>query len=161
MRGPRHYTEKNNSLRSWPVRFFGGKQGMSSVELVVSICVMAVVAAVFVPAYITYVQQTRVLSLVLPRLQQLETNIALFYFFEKRLPNTADLPELLGGIDSENLEVELAGGVVNLTVVAPQSSSRLYVLDGATMIASPVMGAGSISTWHLDGELADRLGISN
>ena len=134
---------------------------MSSVELVISLCVMAVVAAVFIPAYLTYVQQGRVLALILPRLQQLETNIAIFYYLESRLPNAADLSELMKGIDSENLEVELVSGVVNLTVVAPESSSRLHVLNGTNMIASPVVGAGSIATWHLDGELADRLGISN
>jgi len=81
---------------------------MSSVEMVVSTCVMAA-AAVFIPAYITYVQQSRVLALVLPRLQQLETGIALFYVFENRLPCIADLPELMEDIDSENLEIGLTG----------------------------------------------------
>lgn len=146
---------------SRPLRLLGGRQGMSSVELVVALCVMAVAAAVFVPSYVTYVQQSRVLALVLPRLRQLETNIALFYVFEKKLPSGADLPDLLADIDSENLQIALNGGVIELTVVAPEFSSKLNILDGATMIASPVMGPVSIVTWRLDGELAVRLGISN
>ena len=151
---------KKFPLGTLPVRLLGTRLGMSSVELVISICVMAVAAAIFIPAYITYVQQSRVLSTVLPRLQQLETNIALFYVFEKKLPNDKDLPGLLEGIDSENLEVELFGGVVKLTVVAPEYSSRLHILNGNSMIASPVIGSNGITTWHLDGELAERLGIA-
>lgn len=139
----------------------GGDRGMSSIELVVCLCVMAVVAAVFIPGYITYTQQARVLALVLPRLRQLESNIALFYIFEKRLPSSGDLPELMTGINQENLDIELAGGVITMTVQAPESAAKIHILDGATMVASPVIGLGSITTWHLGGELADRLGISN
>ncbi len=148
-------------LRSCSIRLYKDKRGMSSVEMVVSICVMAVAAAIFIPAYITYIQQARVLALVLPRLQQLETNIALFYYFENKLPDIDDLSELMEGIDNENLEVELVGGVVDLTVVSPEFSSRLHILNGTSMIASPVIGSVGITTWHLSGELADRLGFSN
>lgn len=139
----------------------GGERGMSSIELVVCLCVMAVVAAIFIPAYITYTQQSRVLALVLPRLQQLESNIALFYIFEKRLPSAGDLPELMEGINHENLDIDLAGGVITLTVQAQSYASKIHILDGTTMVAAPVIGPESITTWHLNGELADRLGINN
>lgn len=138
-----------------------GERGMSSIEMVVCICVMAVVAAIFIPGYITYTQQSRVLALVLPRLQQLESNIALFYIFEKKLPTAGDLPNLLDGINHENLAIELTRGVITLTIRAPDSASNIHILDGTTMIASPVIGPASITTWHLNGELAERLGISN
>lgn len=134
---------------------------MSSLELVICLCVMAVVAALFIPGYITCTQQSRVLALVLPRLQQLESNIALFYIFEKRLPNAGDLPELMEGIDHENLNIQLTGGVVTLTIQAPDFASKIHILDGTTMVASPVMGPATITTWHLKGELAERLGIDN
>jgi len=134
---------------------------MSSLELVVCVCVMAVVAAVFIPCYITFTQQSRVLALVLPRLHQLESNIALFYIFEKKLPSSRDLPDLMQGINHENLEIELADGVVTLTVQAPDFASNIHILDGTIMVASPVISPAAITTWHLDGELAERLGISN
>ncbi len=139
----------------------GNEGGMSSIELVICICVMAVLAAVFIPGYITYTQQSRVLALVLPRLQQLESNIALFYIFEKKLPSATDLPDLMDGIDHENLDVELIGGVITLTIQAPDSASKVHILDGTTMVASPVIGPANITTWHLSGELAERLGINN
>lgn len=136
-------------------------KGMSSLELVICICVMAVAAAIFIPAYITYIQQSRVLTLVLPRLRQLESNIAFFYIFEGKLPSGRDLPQLMEGINHENLDIELTGGVITLTVQAPDAAAKIHILDGSTLVASPVIGRSSITTWHLDGELADRLGISD
>ena len=133
---------------------------MSSIELVICLCVMAVVAAIFIPGYITYTQQSRVLALVLPRLQQLESNITLIYILEKRLPSAGDLPGLMAGINHQNLDIELASGVITMTVNAPDSALPIHILDGTTLVASPVIGTASISTWHLDGELAQRLGIS-
>lgn len=137
------------------------ERGMSSVELVVCICIMAVAAAAFIPGYITYTQQSRVLALVLPRLQQLESNIALFYLFEKKLPADRDLQGLMEGVSNENLVIDLANGVVTLTVAAPDSDSRMHILDGAAMVASPVIGPAGITAWHLDGELTDRLGLGH
>lgn len=148
-------------LRGTASTHLGSERGMSSIELVVCICVMAVVAAVFIPGYITYTQQSRVLALVLPRLQQLETNIALFYIFEKKLPSASDLPGLMDGIDHENLDIELTGGVITLTIQSPDYTSKIHILDGTTMVASPVIGPVGITTWRLDGELAGRLGINN
>lgn len=153
--------EHHRLLRGTASTHLGSERGMSSIELVVCICVMAVVAAVFIPGYITYTQQSRVLALVLPRLQQLESNIAIYYAMKSRLPSSADLPELMRGIDHEDLEVQLSTGVITLTVQAPDTDSKIHILDGAVMVASPVIGSAAITTWHLDGELAERLGINN
>lgn len=153
--------ERRRSLPDTASTHLRSEGGMSSIELVICVCVMAVLAAVFIPGYITYTQQSRVLAMVLPRLQQLESNVALFYVFEKKLPSATDLPDLMDGIDHENLDIELIGGVITLTIQAPDSASKIHILDGTTMVASPVIGPANITTWHLGGELAERLGISN
>lgn len=136
------------------------ERGMSSIELVICVCVMAVVAAIFIPGYITYTQQSRVLALVLPRLQLLESNITIVYITEHRLPSASDLPALMEGIDHESLNIKLTNGVICLTVNAPDSDAPIHILDGETLLASPVIGSANITSWHLSGELADRLGIS-
>jgi len=133
---------------------------MSSIELVVCVCVMAVVAAIFIPGYITYTQQSRVLALVLPRLQQLESNITITYITQHRLPSGEDLPELMQGVNHENLDIKLMRGVICLTVNAPDAAAPIHILNGETLVASPVIGNANISSWHLSGELADRLGIN-
>lgn len=148
-------------LRGRPAWRRAGQLGMSSIELVICICVMAVVAAIFIPGYITYTQQSRVLALVLPRLQQLESNISIHYMTTgNKFPTDHDLPELMQGIKHENLEVKLMGGAVVLTIMAPDSAANVHILDGTTLVASPVIGPTGISSWHLSGELAERLGLS-
>jgi len=134
---------------------------MSAIELVICLSVMLVAVAILIPGYITCTQQSRVMALVLPRLQQLESNITIIYITQNRLPSINDLPELMTGINHENLDIKLSNGVICLTVNAPDSASPVHILDGTTLVASPVIGAANISSWHLTGELADRLGISN
>lgn len=135
------------------------RQGMSVTELMVSICIVGILAAVAIPGYITYVQQARVVKLVLPRLHLLEANICLFYSTKAILPSSLDLDEVLENVDTDNLDVVIANGTISLTINAPESASKLHILDGNMLLASPVVERDKITSWHLDGELADRLKI--
>ena len=47
-------------------RYFTLASGMGTVELVVALCVTAVAAAVLIPFYVNYAQQSMVLSNILP-----------------------------------------------------------------------------------------------
>lgn len=143
-----------------PLELVNDRKGMSVIEIMVGICIVGILAAVAIPAYITYVQQARVISLVMPRLHQLESNISLFYIFNNRLPGEKDLAELIENIDTENLEIDLASGAITITIRAG-SGSKLNILDGTILVASPVIGAKGLTSWRLDGELADRLKISS
>ncbi|MFC1523632.1 hypothetical protein ACFL6N_02455 [Thermodesulfobacteriota bacterium] len=135
--------------------------GMSVTELMVSICIMAIISAVAIPSYMTHVQQARVVQQVLPVLRVIEMNVAYFYSLHHRLPGPTDAHAVLEGVDNQNLQVELISGVVKLTIDAPQAESKLQSLDGAILLASPVIQLNKISNWHLTGALADRIGISH
>ncbi len=132
---------------------------MSVTELMVALCIILVLAAVAIPGYVTYVQQARLVSLVLPRLHLVETRIALFYSTHGRLPTAADQTEVLAELDTEEIEIALATGSLTMTVRAA-AGSRLQLLDGHVLAAAPVVSRERITGWHLDGELARRLGIS-
>ena len=56
----------------------GNQLGMSVTELMVAVCIIAILAAVAIPFYINYVQQSRVVSIIIPRLHLIETNISFF-----------------------------------------------------------------------------------
>jgi Tfp pilus assembly protein PilE len=133
---------------------------MSVTELMVAICISAILAAVAIPSYITYVQQTRVVSLIMPRLYLIETNISLFYFNNNKLPGSPEVEEILMDIDAENLDIALANGSIAMTIKAKESGSKLHILDGKMLVASPVLTKDRIIGWHLAGELADRLKIN-
>jgi prepilin-type N-terminal cleavage/methylation domain-containing protein len=134
--------------------------GMSVTELMVAICITAILAAVAIPSYINYVQQARVISLVMPRLYLMETNISLFYFKNNKLPGSPEISEILTNIDTEKLDIALTNGSIALTIKAHERGSKLHILDGKMLVASPVLTRDRIVGWHLSGELADRLKIN-
>jgi Tfp pilus assembly protein PilE len=133
---------------------------MSVTELMVAICIIAILAAVAIPSYITYVQQARVVARIIPKLHAIETSIALFYSFNERIPGSSDVKEIIKKLDTEELHIALTNGTIILTIVAPDAASKLHILNGKILIASPVITKSKIVSWHLDGELADRLKIN-
>ena len=133
---------------------------MTVTELSVAICIVAILAAVAIPSYISYVQQARVISLIIPRLHLVETNIDLYFSINKELPGSSDIAEILTNIDAENLDIALTNGTVTMTIEAKGKGSKLHILDGKVLVASPVFTKDKIIGWHLTGELADRLKIN-
>jgi len=138
----------------------GNQHGMSVTELMVAICILGILAAVAIPSYISYVQQSRVVSLIIPRLHLIESNISLFYSMNHRLPGNIDIADILKDIDTEHCEITLANGSIVMKIKAADRSSKLHILDGKILLASPVIAQHKIVSWHLTGELADRLKIS-
>ncbi len=135
-------------------------KGMTVTELMVSLCILSIVASAAVPLYISSVQQGRVIALILPRLHLIETSVSIFYNVNGRLPSSADIDEVLEDFDTENLDIALTSGVITLTIRASDQRSKLHILDRQVLVASPVISRKGIVSWHLAGELADRLQIN-
>lgn len=133
---------------------------MSVTELMVAICILAILAAVAIPSYINYVQQARVVSLIIPRLHAIQTSIGLFFSVHEKLPFSSDVDDILKDCNTENLDVVLSAGTIIMTIKAAERASKLQILNGKVLIASPVISKSKITSWHLDGELADRLMIN-
>ena len=142
------------------LRRTSNERGMSVTELMVAICIGAILAAVAIPSYINYVQQSRVITLIIPRLHLIETNISLFYSMNNRLPGNDDTADLLKDIDTEYCEIDITNGSITMKIDAPDSSSKLQILHGKVLLASPVISKYKIVSWHLSGELAERLKIN-
>ena len=133
---------------------------MSVTELMVGLCITAILAAVAIPSYICYIQQARVVAMIIPRLHLIETTISLFYSESSRLPGNDDVGYILKDIETKFCDVVLANGTIAMTINAPDRSSKLHILDGKVLVASPVITREKIVSWHLSGELADRLRIN-
>jgi hypothetical protein len=71
-----------------------------------------------------------------------------------------DAVDLLKDIDTEYCEIAITNGSITMKINAPDSSSKLQILHGKVLLASPVITKYKIVTWHLSGELADRLKIN-
>ena len=138
----------------------GNNHGMTVTELMVCVCIFSILAAVAIPSYLNYVQQSRVITLIIPRLHLIETNISLFYSMNNRLPGNDDTADLLKDIDTEYCELDITNGSITMKINAPDISSKLQILHGKVLVASPVISKYKIVSWHLSGELADRLKIN-
>ena len=138
----------------------GDQLGMSVTELMVALCIMGILAAVAIPSYINYVQQSRVVSIIIPRLHLIETNISLFYSVNGSLPGENYIASLLKDIDTEDCDIAITNGSIAMTINASDRNSKLYILNGNVLLASPVVSKYKIISWHLAGELADRLKIN-
>ena len=124
----------------------GNQYGMGVIELVVGLCIVVILTAVAIPFYINYVQQARVIAIVIPCLQLVESNISYFYATKNRLPGSPDAAAILADIDMANLEIVLAYGSMTMTIKANDEKSRLDILDGKILVASPVLTKDRIIT---------------
>jgi type IV pilus assembly protein PilA len=150
----RKLSEKRTAIMS------GNQSGMSVTELMVAICIIGILAAVAIPFYINYVQQARVVSIIIPRLHIIESNISLFFSMENRLPGAADISHVLENVDTDQCDISIASGTIKMVINASDTASNLHILNGKVLIASPVISRFKIVSWHLSGELADRLRIN-
>ena len=154
-----HRISKQNLISKSFFSLSGNQSGMSVTELMVALCIVAIIIRA-IPSYISYVQQARVVSLIMPRLHLIESNISYFYSMQKKLPGGSDVAEILTNIDTENLDIALTNGTIAMTIRAAAKGAKLHILDGKMLVASPVVTQDKIVGWHLTGELADRLKIN-
>lgn len=134
---------------------------MTVTELMVAVCILGILAAVAIPSYINYVQQSRVITLIIPRLHLIETNISLFYSMNNRLPEDNDTGLLLKDIDTEYCDIIITNGSIAMKINAPERSSKFNILHDKVLLAAPVITKYKIVNWHLSGELAERLKINH
>ena len=51
-------------------------------------------------------------------------------------------------------------GALTIEITSSATTSKLFKLNGYTLVATPQTSAGKIYNWELDGTLADKLGIA-
>ena len=138
----------------------GDERGFTLIELMIVVTIMGILAAIVIPAYITYMQKARVAAQVYPGMHSIENQIGIYYATHQVFPGAADLSVMTDDADTTYFNVSLPGSALVITIDSPGIASKLSTLDGDVLVATPSTGDGSIKDWVLSGTLAVKLGLT-
>ena len=146
------------------------QEGFTLIELMIVVAIIGILAAVAIPAYMTYIQKSRLTALVFPGMHAIETNMGLQYATSGTTNFGAVSAAMSMTILAEDADTSYftpslitagSGGLIVTIAALGGPGGKLSKIQGDSFRAIPTYQQGKIGSWRLSGNLADQLGLSN
>jgi prepilin-type N-terminal cleavage/methylation domain-containing protein len=139
---------------------FKGERGFTLIELMIVVAIIGILAAVAIPAYMNYIQKSRMVSHIYPGMRSIENKMALYFVSNGLLPDNSQINNMTDEANTHYFTASIAGGSLFLTIVNDPSDDKFTRLHDYTLILTPSTDGGKITSWGLSGSLAHKLGLT-